>query len=109
MRRTHRLTVILGLALALAILVFASAFVFFPRPGINKANYDRIHDGMTRAEVEAIFGRASDATQETPNGKVDVWWSGNDHSGGANFEGAMIIFKDDRKVGGAFGDWSNRH
>ena len=27
-----------------------------PRPGITKANFDRIQDGMTLAEVERIFG-----------------------------------------------------
>jgi hypothetical protein len=27
-----------------------------PRPGVTKANFDRIEKGMTRAEVERIFG-----------------------------------------------------
>ena len=27
-----------------------------PRPGVTKANFERIHDGMSQAEVEAIFG-----------------------------------------------------
>ena len=26
------------------------------RPGVTKANFDRVQDGMTKAEVEAIFG-----------------------------------------------------
>ena len=28
-----------------------------PSPGVTKAKFDRIEKGMTRAEVEAIFGR----------------------------------------------------
>ena len=28
-----------------------------PRPGVTKANFDRIEKGMTKAQVEEIFGR----------------------------------------------------
>jgi hypothetical protein len=28
-----------------------------PRPGVTKANFDRIKDGMTKDEITAIFGR----------------------------------------------------
>jgi hypothetical protein len=31
-----------------------------PQPGVTKANFDRIEKRMTRAEVEAIFGRPED-------------------------------------------------
>lgn len=45
-----------GLLLACTVGVALVVLAFLPRPGINKENFDRIEVGMTRAEVEAIFG-----------------------------------------------------
>jgi hypothetical protein len=39
--------------IAMTLSVFA---MLPPRPGVTKANFDRIEKGMTRAEVEEIFG-----------------------------------------------------
>ncbi len=39
------------------------AFVLWPRPDrITRENYDRIREGMSRAEVEAILGPSGDYT-----------------------------------------------
>jgi hypothetical protein len=44
-------------AVGLAVLVAAGAFVLWPRlDRITDENFDRIQEGMSRAEVEAIFG-----------------------------------------------------
>lgn len=45
-----------GLLLACTVAVAMIVLVWLSRPGINKQNFDRIEIGMTRAEVEAIFG-----------------------------------------------------
>lgn len=42
----------------IVLLVFQS-FSYTPAPGVTKVNFDRIEKGMTRAEVEVIFGKAS--------------------------------------------------
>jgi hypothetical protein len=45
----------------LAVLVAVGAFVLWPRPDrITEENYQRIQEGMSRAEVEAILGPPGD-------------------------------------------------
>jgi hypothetical protein len=44
-------------AVLAALVVVLGFFTLLPaQPGVTKANFDRIEKGMTRAEVEAIFG-----------------------------------------------------
>ena len=45
---------------AIACLAVGVLAVLPPRPGVTKANFDRIEIGMTLEEVERIFGRPSD-------------------------------------------------
>ena len=49
---------LLGLLLLMTacVVVVVLAYVLPPRPGVTKENFDRIEVGMTRAEVEKIFG-----------------------------------------------------
>src|SRR5271155_206271 len=48
---------LLGLLLAcIAGVVLVVLALLPPPPGVTKENFDRIENGMTRAEVEAIFG-----------------------------------------------------
>jgi hypothetical protein len=50
--------VLAGLAV---VLVAGGAFVAWPRPDrVTQENFDRISEGMSRAEVEAILGPAGD-------------------------------------------------
>jgi hypothetical protein len=52
----HRRKLLVALG-GLAVLVAVGAFVVWPRADrITRENYDRIREGMTRAEVEAILG-----------------------------------------------------
>jgi hypothetical protein len=50
-------------AVGLAVLIAVGAFVAWPRPQrITREKFDRIQDGMSRAEVEAILGPPGDYT-----------------------------------------------
>jgi hypothetical protein len=54
MTKKHFLLIVaLPLSIAVTLCVLA---MIPPRPGVTKANYDRIETGMTKAEVEEIFG-----------------------------------------------------
>ena len=48
----------------IACIVLAALAMLPPRPGITKANFDRIQVGMTLGEVTVIFGRS-------PTGEAD--------------------------------------
>jgi hypothetical protein len=66
MRRRTRHLPLIALTAAAAI-GFLVAWVLWPRTAITRENYERIHVGMTRAEVEAILG--GPARDETGG-----WW-----------------------------------
>jgi len=51
---------LLGISLGLTPLLLAIR-PWQDRPGITKANFDRVEDGMTVANVEAIFGESASA------------------------------------------------
>ena len=52
-----RLFVIAGIFVSVVCIVLATLAMLPSRPGVTKANFDRIEKGMTRPEVESIFGR----------------------------------------------------
>jgi len=57
MKKRH---VIAAALLALCIGVALGTFALLPpRPGVTKANFDRIEIGMTEAQLEALLGRKS--------------------------------------------------
>jgi hypothetical protein len=57
MRKRTRLVALAGLAVVVAV----GAVVLWPRAErVTQANYDRIHKGMTCAEVEALLGPPGD-------------------------------------------------
>ena len=70
-----------------ALLVLA----MLPRPGVTKANFDRIEDGMTRAEVQGFF---RDQPHQVRSGGdlCACTWQGDDGSI------ALVVFRDDRAV-----------
>jgi hypothetical protein len=55
---------ILAACVALALAVLAT---LPPRAGVTKANYDRIEEGMTLAEVQELFGKAGFVFHGYPN------------------------------------------
>src|SRR5262245_28274950 len=59
----NRQVYLLGVGLSLVALAFvATDAALGPRPGVTKANFERIRVGMTLEEVQAVLGPAS------PNG-----------------------------------------
>jgi hypothetical protein len=46
----------------IACIVLAALATLPPRSGVTKANFDRIKAGMSRAEVEELFGRPADTS-----------------------------------------------
>jgi hypothetical protein len=53
--KKKRLALIAVLPLTIAVILGVSA-ILPPRAGVTKANFERVQDGMTLAEVEGIFG-----------------------------------------------------
>jgi hypothetical protein len=48
-----------------------------PRPGVTKANFDRIQEGMTLAEVQELFGRPPDFSGEIGQDDFVHMWNMN--------------------------------
>src|SRR6516162_2477131 len=67
MRRRTLLVVLVGLAVVVAV----GAVVLWPQPPsrITRENYDRIREGMSRAEAQAILGPPGDYT----TGPLATW------------------------------------
>ena len=57
-----RLFLLASLPLTIAV-IFGVLAMLPPSPGVTKANFDRIQEGMTKAEVEDIFGRTTWKTE----------------------------------------------
>lgn len=60
--RKRRLLAVAGVLSVVAWLALLVLALKPADPGVTKANFDRIKVGMSRAEVEEIFGRPADAT-----------------------------------------------
>ena len=52
-----RLLLIASLPLVTAAMILGVLAMLPPRPGVTKANFDRIEKGMTKAKVVEVFGR----------------------------------------------------
>jgi hypothetical protein len=61
--RTRRLLLGAGAVVLLA-LAGLLAWVACPRAGVTRANYERIREGMTRRQVEALLGGPADDLAE---------------------------------------------
>jgi hypothetical protein len=90
-------------ALPLIIAVIFGVLAMLPpdtRPGVTKANFDRIEKGMTLAEVEEIFGREGMMLSRTVgNGGKRTerfLWRAEDWSN--SFSSAVVVFEDDHVV-----------
>src|ERR1700722_7606055 len=81
MRRRKVLVTLVGLAV-----VAVGAFVLWPRKHrITRENYERIREGMSRAELEAILGPSGDYTtgpvllNAGTRSVIDIGDDGNPH------------------------------
>jgi hypothetical protein len=99
-----RIAVLAGsLAVACATLVLVVFWLLQSHAGITKANFDRVALGMSRAQVQELFGGAANSTSpsgrawreiqgiqgvRTPDGMVHEVWGGDDGA-------AIIQFNDE--------------
>ena len=65
-----RLALLAVLPLTVAVIVGVLAMLP-PRPGVTKADFDRIMEGMDRTEVEAIFGKPP--LSDHPFRQHEIW------------------------------------
>ncbi len=83
--KAKRLLLLASLPLTVAA-ILGVVVMLTPRPGVTKANYDRIEIGMKQSEVEAILGKP------TVDSFGYGWSDWNGPSGGA---WACILFRED--------------
>jgi hypothetical protein len=81
-----RLLLLASLPLTIAVTIGVLAMLP-PRPVITKGNFDRIQEGMTKAQVEEIFGREGFISNYS--GTDHRIWVADDRSQ------AVIFFSDD--------------
>jgi hypothetical protein len=99
MTKKRLLLLALPLAMALTLGVLA---MLQPRPGVTKANFDRIQEGMSMAEVEQILGGRSGRKTYWTVGETttitEVWRQieQGECVGSANikFQGELVVDKD---------------
>ena len=83
--RKRRLLLFASLPLVVVLALGVYAMIPPPQPGFIKANYDRIQEGMTLAEVEEIFGKKATS------------WRNDSHALWIDDEGyAGMLFIDNR-------------
>jgi hypothetical protein len=91
MKNRRRLLLIASLPLAAIVALWVAALLS-PRDGVTKANFNRIQKGMTKPEVENIFGQES--TMLAPCGRdvANLW---RDSEGDRN---AYVFFDKNERV-----------
>src|SRR5258706_14860110 len=81
-----RVAIIMSLAVFVVSIGIGSVFAMMPpnnRPGVTKANFDRIIVGSDRTEVESILGSRGNARSAFMTGggiTMSACWSGDDGS-----------------------------
>jgi hypothetical protein len=71
LRRRRLLLVVLG---AVGLLVGGlAAWLQLPRPGVTRANYERIQEGMTLPEVAGILGGPPGNYSRFPDNEAGLW------------------------------------
>jgi hypothetical protein len=92
-----RVRYILVAAFALAVIVYAVVALWPPAPGVTQANFDRIKDGMTLAEVEAIYGKPSSNSFLVPFGEpfsvVHSWVSPSGNTAFVHISENVVVYK----------------
>jgi hypothetical protein len=92
---------IIGVGLAITIgVVLAGYWIVRPVPGVTAANCERLHHGMTFAQVEAILGEPKEKVMPQPGGPKHWFagWEGKDVD-------VSILFHEENRVAGGGWDW----
>jgi hypothetical protein len=88
-----RLLLIASLPLVIVVTVGVLAMMP-PRPGVTKANFDRVEKGMTRAEVEEIFGEKGDVWYGVAQvGQAMLWTARNGSTAIVEFVDECVAIK----------------
>jgi hypothetical protein len=77
----RRLFVIAGMLMTCVVLTLGALAMLPPRPGVTKANFNRIKKGMTKPEVSAILGKSGFPAFGVGGGggyRITETWSAND-------------------------------
>lgn len=91
--KAKRAFICAGVLAACVVLVLALLATLPFRAGVTKANYDRIEEGMTLAEVQTIFGNEGVIFYGYPTRTEFAYcWENEDHSC------AILFFDDNREV-----------
>jgi hypothetical protein len=82
----------------LAVLVAVPTLLLWPGwDRVTSENFDRIHRGMTRSEVEAILGPPGDYASGPAVGEEELWWRLRfqlaDHSWVGNSAWIMVTYE----------------
>ncbi|MSU78322.1 MAG: hypothetical protein EXS16_09515 [Gemmataceae bacterium] len=85
------LTLVAVLAITVMIIGVPALLSLLPHPDVTKSNFDRIKTGMTRMEVEEVFGEKGTNVFDTARVQF-VTWEANDGSR------AEIEFVDDGAI-----------
>src|SRR5690349_11513683 len=88
----NRRRLLLFASLPVALVLSLAVTKLIPYPGVTKANLNRVATGMTKAQVQEIFGREGIAWDGlVEKGRADYWLADET-------SGALILFVDDRVV-----------
>lgn len=99
---TRRLLLIAAVPLTIAVIVGVLALLpLGDRPGVTKANFDRIEMGMTLAQAEEIFGGKAKTIEpwfggirDNPGAKVAVWEADDKSKAGIVFMNGCVWHKE---------------
>jgi hypothetical protein len=87
MRKNHVLLIGLALLMTACVVTVAVVYLLPPKPGVAKENFDRIEVGMTRAEVEKLFGgKANGFHRLRPYNPSPDSWEDDETGEGAELE-----------------------
>ena len=91
MMTRRRVFVIAGILVSVACIVLVTLAMLPPRPGVTKANFDRIEEGMNAATVKEILGKEpalTDGWESMRRSGTVMVWVGDDG-------GVSMVFYDD--------------
>jgi hypothetical protein len=73
-----RLLLIASVPLAIVAVTLGVLAMLPPRPGVTKANFDRIEKGMTKAQVEEILGEKGFLVKVKKGDAPCLYWNAGD-------------------------------
>ena len=95
MKNKKAFAVVLGLVLAIV-----GYLAWPPRPGVTRANFQRLHASMTKEEIDDRLGMVGKLLLSNPDTDVFAWVDGENV--------VMIHFRGNLAITGAFRDSSDK-